>query len=106
MVFFGILWRFALKRYSSVSFLEAHISSCTAIPLPVHVRPPRWKRLAECQTCLLSVWRSQKHKRRTDHRRMGNSTPANSRSRSCSPRIQDGDEKIPPFLGKQKSKLL
>jgi DnaK suppressor protein len=52
-------------------------------------------------------WRIQKHKRKTVHRRMSNfDTDEFGKSKLLSSSVEGGDEKVPPFLDRQKNKLL
>ena len=107
MVFFGILWRFALKRYSSASFLEGTYFLLHGYPIASTCSPASLETVSRMAD--LFVERMAKSKAQEEDGSSENGqldTGEFEKPEMLSSSIEDGDEKLPPFLGKQKSKLL
>jgi hypothetical protein len=107
MFFFAILWRFALKRYSSASFLEGTYFLLHGYPIASTCSPASLETVGRMSD--LSVERMAKSKAQEEDGSSENGqldTGDFEKPELLSSSIEDGDEKLPPFLGKQKSKLL
>src|SRR6516165_7094167 len=107
MVFFAILWRFALKRYSSASFLEGPYFLLHGYPIASTCSPASLETVSRMSD--LFVERMAKSKAQEEDGSSENGqldTGEIEKPELLSSSIEDGDEKLPPFLGKQKSKLL
>src|SRR6516162_6252810 len=105
--FFAILWRFALKRYSSASFLEGPYFLLHGYPIASTCSPASLETVSRMSD--LFVERMAKSKAQEEDGSSENGqldTGEFEKPELLSSSIEDGDEKLPPFLGKQKSKLL
>ena len=105
--FFGILWRFALKRYSRASSLGGTYFPLRGYPIASTCSPASLETVSRMSD--LFVERMAKSKAQEEDGSSENGpldTGEFEKPELLSSRIQDGDEKIPPFLGKQKGKLL
>ena len=86
MVFFGILWRFALKRCSRARSLAGTYFLLHGYPIASTCSAASLETVNRMSDLFVERMAKSKAQGRTDHRRMGQLIPANSRSRSCSPR--------------------
>ena len=78
-----------------------------AIQLPLHVRPPRWKRFGKMgDLFFLAMAKSKAHEEDGSSENGQLDTGECDKPELLFSSIEDGDEKHLPFLSKQKSKLL
>jgi RNA polymerase-binding transcription factor DksA len=105
LMFCGILLRISLKLNSQRVSYNAHISICMAIQLPVQVRPPRWKQLAGWQVGeRMANSKAQEEDGSSENEQLD--TDEFGKSELLFSSVEGGDQKLPSFLDKQKSKLL
>src|SRR5260370_17947373 len=105
--FFGILWRFALKRYSSTSFLEGtyfllHGYSIASTCSPASLETV--SRMADLFVERMAKSKAQEEDGSSENGQLD--TGEFEKPELLSSSLEDGDEKLSPFLGKQTSKLL
>ena len=97
----------ALKRYSSASFLEGTYFLLHGYPIASTCSPASLEtvsRMADLFVERMAKSKAQEEDGSSENGKLD--TGEFEKPELLSSRIQDGDEKIPPFLGKQKSKLL
>jgi len=95
--FFGILWRFALKRYYIASFREGKYFLLHGYLIASTCSP------ASLET-VIRMAKAQEEDGSSENGKPD--TGEFEKPEMLSSSIEDGDEKLPLFLGKQKSKLL
>jgi hypothetical protein len=104
--FFGILWRFALKRYSRASSLGGTYFLLHGYPIASTCSPASLETVSRMSD--LFVERMAKSKAQEEDGSSENGqldTGEFDKPEMLLSSIEDGDEKL-PFSGKQKSKLL
>jgi hypothetical protein len=105
--FFGILWRFALKRYSSASFLGGTYFILHGYPIASTCSPASLETVSRMSDSFVERMAKSKAQEEDGSSENGQlDTGEFEKPEMLSSSVEDGDEKLPPFLGKQKSKLL